>query len=382
MDGALAQALNRNRMRVLHCIPSMEGGGAERQLTYLARGLREIGCDVHVALQRGGPNLSALRDAGATIHELGLRGNHDVRLLHRLLRVISAVQPDVIQCWLTQIQVVGGVAAVMARRPWVFSERSSGIAYPPGVKNALRVRIGALASAIVSNSASGDQYWAPRARRGVRRYIIPNGLPLDDIAAVSPATSRELDLAPREAFVLFAGRLDEKKNAATFVRALSRVRFAAPFRAMICGQGPQSGEIARLITNLGLEGRVELTGYTPDLWRLMKRANILVSTSRCEGNPNVVLEAMACGCPLIVSDIPAHLEFLDERSALIVPVDDVDGVATSMASVIERPHEAAARARAAVTLSARHSIHGMAQQYARVYDDAVSQVERPKSAVA
>jgi glycosyltransferase involved in cell wall biosynthesis len=349
----------------------MEGGGAERQLTYLARGLRDVGCEVHVALQHEGPNLAALADAGATIHRLGLRGNHDVRLVGRLLRIISAVRPDVVQCWLTQMQIAGGTAAMLARRPWIFSERSSGIAYPPGVKNTVRARIGSRASAIVSNSAEGDRYWAPRVGRAWR-YVIPNGLPLGEIAVVTPAPRGEMDLDPDEAFLLFAGRLDEKKNARTFVHALSRVRPAVPFRAMICGQGPQSVDIERLIAGLGLQARVQLIGYTSGLWRLMKRASVLVSTSRCEGHPNVVLEAMACGCPLVVSDIPAHREFLDEDSAMIVSVEDAAGVARSIEQVLERPTEAAARARVARVRAESYSVARMAQQYACVYEEVLS----------
>jgi glycosyltransferase involved in cell wall biosynthesis len=362
-------------MRVLHCIPSMEGGGAERQLTYLARGLRDVGCDVHVALQHEGPNLEPLTAAGATIHRLELRGNHDVRLVTRLLRIMSAVQPDVVQCWLTQMQVAGGAAALLARRPWILSERSSGVAYPPGVKNALRARIGSLATAIVSNSGEGDRYWAGRVGRRVRRYVIPNALPLDDIAAVTAAPSRG------EALVLFAGRLDAKKNARTFVEALSRVTAAVPFRAMICGQGPHDDSIQQLIRRLGLQTRVALAGYTPDLWRLMKRASVLVSTSRCEGHPNVVLEAMACGCPLIVSDIPAHREFLDDRSAMIVPVGDVAGVARSITAVLDRPDDAAARARVALASSASYSVARMAQAYLRAYEEVLSAAGRPAAMV-
>jgi glycosyltransferase involved in cell wall biosynthesis len=350
----------------------MEGGGAERQLAYLARALRGSPWQVHVALNHGGPNLAQLHDAGAEIHHLGLRGNHDVRLVHRLMRVMSEVAPDIVQCWLTQMQIAGGAAAVMTGRPWVFSERSSEEAYPRSVKNALRSRMGSHAHAIVSNSAAGDRYWLQRARKGVRRYVIPNGLPLEEIAAAPVATAAQAGVAPGEAFILFAGRLDEQKNAAALVRALGRLRPTLAFRAVLCGEGPLRADLERLIRELGLQSRVRLAGYSQEIWSLMKRANVLVSTSLCEGNPNVVLEAMACHCPLVVSDIPAHLEFLDARCAMIVRPGDPDALARSIESVLENPDTAAERARVAAERSASHALPLIAQHYVGVYSDVLS----------
>ena len=103
----------------------MAGGGAERQLTYLARELATLGWDVHVALIRRGPNWLRLRESGATIHEVASSGSYDARKLQRLRRVIGAVQPDLIQVWLLQMEVFGGLAAMTTRTPWIFSERAS-----------------------------------------------------------------------------------------------------------------------------------------------------------------------------------------------------------------------------------------------------------------
>ena len=64
-------------MRILHLIPTLGGGGAERQIAYLAQGLQARGCDVHVAIDSGGPNLERLVRTGATVHWIRTRGNYD-----------------------------------------------------------------------------------------------------------------------------------------------------------------------------------------------------------------------------------------------------------------------------------------------------------------
>src|SRR5687767_10243130 len=149
-------------MKVLHCIPGMGGGGAERQLAYLAGPLGERGWDVHVALGRGGPNLSRLQSGGATVHWLAGSGNHDPRLAWQLARIFRRVRPDIVQVWFVQMEVLAGSLSEVFRVPWVMSERSSVLAYPPSLKNRVRVALAHTADAVVSNSSAGDAYWRTR----------------------------------------------------------------------------------------------------------------------------------------------------------------------------------------------------------------------------
>lgn len=359
-------------MHVLHCIPSMEGGGAERQLAYLAGELVSQGCAVDVALIRGGVNLERLERSGARIHDLGPCRNHDARLLVRLTRTMASVKPDLVQCWLTQMQIVGGIAALMLRVPWVFSERASAEAYPRTVKNFVRARIGRTASAIVSNSAGGDHFWAARVRGGVPRYVVPNGLPLEELAAVPTATAEAAGLAPGEQLVLFAGRFDHQKNAGGLVRALSLVRTSVPFRAILFGDGPLRGDVEQLVRACGLQANVKVAGYTPQLWGLMKRADLFVSASVFEGNPNVVLEAMALGCPLIVSRISTHEEFLDERTAILVPPGDSEALARAIEAVLGDTASARRRAATAAERTVARAMSSVARQYIGIYEDILS----------
>ena len=369
-------------MRVLHCIPSMEGGGAERQLTYLAKELAREGCEVHVALTRGGVNLRSLEDSGATIHQLGPCGTHDPRLFARLVRTIATVAPEIVHCWLLQMELLGGVAATAAGIPWLLAERSSVHAYPRTLKNFLRVRVATLASGIMSNSTGGDQYWDEHTKGAVRRYIVPNALPLDEIGAAPVATSEDACLTSGDACVLYAGRLDAGKNAESLIRAFSLVRSARPFRALLCGEGPLWSHVEHLIGTYGLEERVRLVGYVPNLWSLMKRADVLVSPSRFEGSPNVVLEAMACGCPLIASDIRAHREILDDQSAVFFDANDAGALADQIDAVLGDPESASRRARTAQARAERYALPHIVQEYLSVYQDVLSRRGRRAIRVA
>ena len=360
-------------VKVLHCIPSMEGGGAERQLAYLARDLAVAGCDVHVALARGGPNMPRLEASGATIHMLGPYANHDPRIAVQLLRTIRTVRPDLVQCWLLQMEILGGLVSLLTGTPWIFAERSCASAYPPTVKNLLRVRMAAFASGIVSNSTAGDEYWRRRAA-GVPRYVIPNALPLNEIDGTPAATLEEAGSQSGEALIMCAGRLDAAKNAKAFVQAIHQLPPSASLTAVLCGDGPMRLEIEAVVRGRASHPDVRLIGYTPRLWSLIKRAAALVAPSRFEGSPNVVLEAMACGCPLIVSDIPAHRELLDETCAIFA--DDAESIADAIQRILQDPAAAAQRAALARVRVSQHASDLVAARHIAMYEDVAARHPR------
>ena len=201
----------------------------------------------------------------------------------------------------------------------------------------------------------------------MKRFVIPNGLPLDEISATPPTSEPEMGLPADDPVVLCAGRLSAEKNVETMVRALRLVADVRPVRGIVCGDGPFAGRLSRLISELGLVDQVRAVGYVSNLWSLMKRASVLVSISFFEGNPNVVLEAMACGRPLIVSDIPAHRELLDERMAIFVDPGQPRQVADAIQSVLNDPAGAAKRAQVALASAQSYALPLVAQRYAEVY---------------
>src|SRR5947209_10688549 len=262
------------RMKILLCIPILnQGGGAERQLSYLATELVRRGHEVHVAYGRGGALVAPLAGAGVVLHEVGGRGNYDPRMIVRLVRLLKAIRPDVVQTNLPQMDVLGGFAALLTRRRWILQERSAAPSYPPGWKSGLRRLLGRAASAIVSNSKEGDAYWS----FATTRQIIASGIP------AIPASRSE-----RSKIVFFAGRLNEGKNVGTLLDALALLD--VDFSAVVCGDGPLRHELERKAGS-----RVTFTGVVSDVWERMQRAAVVVSLSRFEGSPNVVMEAMTCG---------------------------------------------------------------------------------------
>jgi len=354
-------------MRILHCIPSMLNGGTERQLGYLVAGQVRRGSDVSVVLLQGGPNLDRLSASGARICCLFRRTKYDPRLLTEMIRLIRRGTPDIVHTWLPLMDVVGGLASRLTGVPWVLSERSSSQAYPFTLWNGLRAAFGASAQAVVSNSKGGDAYWESRLRRPRRRYVIPNVLPLDEIAQAPPVSLDTIGLETGRKMLLHVGRLSPEKNLGSLILALRHAVTRAAFTAYLCGDGPHQGWTEELIQAQGLSGQVRLTGYRGDVRGWMKRADAFISVSTFEGSANAVLEAVACGCPLVLSDIPAHRAIVGEHGAFFVNPGSPESIAEGIVRVLSESAEAKRRAEIART-SIRHvSVAEAARQYEEVY---------------
>lgn len=367
------------RLRVLHCIPSLASGGAERQLSLLAPAQRAVGIDAHVAYVHDGPHAGALRAGGVSLHRIAVSRNRDPRLVLRLASLIARLRPDVVQTWLPMMDVTGGAAALLTRRPWILTERSVAEAYPAKAAGS-RVRhwLGGRADAVIANSEVGGQYWSRRYRGEGGVHVIRNALALDAISLMPPACLADLGVGAGQPVVLFVGRLSEEKNIKLLLEVARDVCAASEAVFLVCGDGPLRSSVETEALRSPLRGRLRTLGVRHDVWALMKAARVLVSTSVFEGQPNAVLEAMACGCPLVVSDIAAHREFLDAETAAVVPLARAS-FAAAVCEVLARPELATQRAlaarRAVVELSLGRAVEAHLAVYRQIVRRHVECVE-------
>jgi glycosyltransferase involved in cell wall biosynthesis len=361
------------RLRVLHCIGGLGGGGAERQLSYLSVALKMKGIDVHIAYRLAGPNTSLIREGGVGLHELRSSGNYDPRLLWELIRTIRTVRPHLIQTWLTQMDVLGGLAAVMTGIPFIMTERSVARAYNGGWKEHLRCWIGRRAALIVANSNSGKEYWLSK-KQSDRITVIRNGVPVEDIQRTPPICWETQGLRGPTEILLFAGRYSPEKNLFTLLDAIflvlsERVNAIALF----FGEGPLKSELIAKVKRHGIEDRVRILDYTTQLWSWMKRASVFVSVSIFEGSPNTVLEAAVQGCPLVVSDIPQHRELLGDNAAFFVSPSKAEDIAQGILDALRDPERAKRKAQSAYERASVLTVESITSEYMDVYRVALVQ---------
>ena len=345
----------------------MGGGGAERQLTYLARGLAAGKWEVHVALLAGGPYLTTLERSGAVIHVMPGANNYDPRLLMRIGRVVDAVAPAVVQTWMPMMDIAGGFVCSIKGLPWILSERVSNQGYLSPAKRLLRNASARRATAIVANSRAGERYWASRIASASRLFVIENALPLEEMDAVPTADLTRFSGMEGRPVIMAAGRYEPQKNYLVLVQALQIVAQGRDIKALFCGEGASEPAIRSAIDHARLSDQVLLAGFQQDVWGLMKAADVYVSISHFEGRANTVMEAAACGLPLVLSDIPEHREMFGDDAAWFVDRHDPALVARAIGEVLADPAAAQLRADRATQTARQWTVEAMAAHYDAVY---------------
>jgi glycosyltransferase involved in cell wall biosynthesis len=170
--------------------------------------------------------------------------------------------------------------------------------------------------------------------------VLPNPVVTPELERLSraPVSHRWL-AADQPPLVLGVGRLSRIKNFPLLLRAFAQARRALPMHLLILGEGKQRGELARLADHLGITADVELMGFQANPYPFMRAADLFVLSSSWEGFGNVLVEAMACGTPVVATDCPSGPSQILQggRYGALVPVDDVDALARAMVAALRNP---------------------------------------------
>ena len=328
---------------ILLVLRTMDLGGTERQVGYLAPWLRrETGARVVVwALERGGP-LAARLEAWAWSGNCGAallehRGAAKLAALLGLLRGLRRLAPDAILSFNDFPNKVCG-----ALWPWskagvcVWNQRDEGREVTGGFleRRALR-QVGVF----TANSVQGAEFLTGRFGVAAERVtLIANGVRLDPPGRTRDEWRAALGIGPRAVLAAMIANLHHFKDHETLLRAWARVAAANGgdgARLVLAGRpGDTFSFLQDLRRDLGLEKSVHIIGPTDDVSGLLAASDIGVFSSRLEGMPNGVLECMAAGLPVVATRIPGIAAALGEDYPLLAPPADAQALAAGLRSLI------------------------------------------------
>lgn len=321
----------RNKARHLAVvIPDLRGGGAERVMVILANHFAARGHKVDLVLGRAVG--AYLGEVLPNVHVKELGVDRMAWGVLPLVRYIRDARPDAMLSALNHVNMVALIARKLSgvRFRLVISERNSLDALEAGWRSFLNFQLmrflypsadGVIA---VTRAGAEELIGAFKLSRD-KVFSIPNPLDISRITSLSAEPIQHPWFASgAPPVILGVGRLVEQKDFATLIRAFGLLLEETSARLVILGEGPLRGELQRHIDNLGLGDYVHLAGFQENPYKWMARSKVFVLSSRYEGFPNVLAQALACGAQVVSTDCPTGpAEIIkDGVPGCLVPVGD------------------------------------------------------------
>ena len=353
-------------------VPVLDRGGAEAVMLRLATGFARRGIHTWLVVHdRAG---ALLPDVPAGVQVVDLRVPARRALLSANLGAIRPLgdflrqhQPDVLITPFPHANLVALAARRLAgaRTRVVVSEHSPLDRALGNHRRWRRVVLQALigryyprAAAVVAVSEGVKRSLVDLGVPGERIHVLPNPVLPDDFWHVAAEPVEHPWFGDRSRpVVIGVGRLDPVKDFATLVRAFARIRQETGSRLVLVGEGQERPALEGLVAELALADDVWLAGFQAKPAALLAKSQVLVSSSRFEGAPLVVVEALACGCPVVATNNPGSSEMLEDgRYARMVPVGDPEAMAHAIRDVLRSPPATGPGVQHAAQFTVHHSV--------------------------
>jgi len=340
-------------MKILQVAYKSDISGGEKVLFDLAVSLKKRGHEVLSVCPAPGPLPAALRENGVETEVIPFRKTYDLAAVFRLARFFRARGIEVLHSHSMLTSILCRPAGFLARVPVAVSTEHLTMELARGGRGmGWRERAKARYYRALDNTTSRFNRAVVAVSEAVRTDLIEQGMAESRIVVIrngieihprEPAAGRRLreslGIGPQDPVVGMVGRLSPQKDYPTFLRAAKRIAAAFPAaRFLIAGEGPLRGELAVSARELGLEGKAVFLGHRPDIVAVVSALDVFVLSSRWEGLPLAVLEAMAAVKPVVATAVPGTAEAVVEgETGFLVPLSDDRALAEKTISLLRDP---------------------------------------------
>lgn len=299
--------------------------------------------------------VTALGEEGFAVDVVRERYRFDARVFGQLRAIVERIQPDVLWTHGSKTHFLVRLGGLARGRRWIaFHHGYTETSLLWKIYQELdRWSLPAADRVMTACDAfAGDLH----ARRGIdksrlrvhRTPLAARAIPADEASVAR--LREELQLSPQRKIVLTVGRLSKEKGHGDLIRAMAQVNRTRddPAALVIVGDGPEQQRLERLIAELGVAEAVRLAGYRSDVAPYYAAASVFALPSYSEGSPNVLLEAMDAGAPIVATNVGGVGEMIRDREhGLLTPSGDPSAIAQAIAALLDDPELGIALASAA-----------------------------------
>jgi len=342
----------RDRLSVLHVVAPAAVGGIESVVRLLAASQRRRGHDVLVAplvvdLRARAEWIESVRAAGVEVEPLVVPRRRYLAEWRAVSALLAARRPSVVHTHGYRVDVIAGHAARRLGLPTVatihgFVARD----WKHRLYEWLQRRVLRRFDAVIAVSRPMADDLRQGGVPAQRLHVVPNAYDPEDVPALGRDTARrELGLDPGAFHVGWVGRLSHEKGADVMIRALAAAPVAV--RLSILGEGAERGRLEALARQLGVQDRMTWHGTRTNAARLIPAFDAVALSSRTEGTPIVLLEAMATCTPVVATRVGGVPDVVSEREAILVEPENPAAIARALETLRADPAGARLRAAAA-----------------------------------
>ncbi|MCO8123587.1 glycosyltransferase [Stieleria sp. TO1_6] len=361
-------------MRLALIIPTMDQGGAEKQLALLAENLPREEFDVHVyLLTRDGPRSESLRRSGIPVTVIGKPFKADPTALLRMKQALQQFQPDIVHTWLFAANSFGRAAALMAKVPIVIGSERCVDPWKRWYHFSIDRFLARRSAAITTNSDGVREFYVSHGVDDDLFRVIANGIPPRTVDSIEREEAfARLGVNPDRKLVLAVGRLWPQKRYRDLIWAAELLAGTRDDTTLVViGDGPQKSELLRFRDAVTIPKHAGFVGNRDDVAQLLPHADLFWVGSEYEGQSNAMIEAMQAAVPVIATDIPGNRDLvIPDQTGRLVPLGDRAAFARESIDLLANPPLAAELAeRAQRRIAEQFSVADMVDRHAQLYRD-------------
>lgn len=334
--------MKSKRVKIVYLINGLGPGGAEMMLYRLLERIdRDRYEPVVVALLNiEGTVEEKIKELGINVYVLGVRSKFNLMAIFRLYRLLKELNPDVIQTRLFAADLAGRVLGRLLKVPYVITEIRN--VYYGGFGRYLLFKLTeplADMTLFVSYTAA-RRFEALKIVPSGKARVIYSGLDPEEFPVPSAQEDKkrrraEQGLPDEEQLLLAVGSLTAQKGYSTLFQAIKDMHANFDYHLLIAGSGPLAEELQAEVRELGLFEKVTFLGRSDRVPELMAAADLLVLSSKWEGLPGVVIEAMACALPVVATAVGGTPELVEEgQTGWLVPPNDPEALKRALEKVL------------------------------------------------